>query len=531
MRQVVTDGNPLRSDFGTDRVRQYPAARDDDPGEALARGARGEVAGAVGGRRHLPLRPHEDPRRGLLHRHAAAHGERRAAPRARVQLHAHRPHRPLPAHARQGGLLPDGLGRQRPQRRAPRPARHRARSSTPPFPTTPTSAAREGRPEGPRRSRSAGPTSSSCARRSSRSSRRSTTSSGRPSGCRSTGTTPTRSIGPKAARTSPARVPAPRGARPRLPQRVADAVGRRHAHVGGPGRARRTARSPGAYHKLVFSGPDGPLLIDTTRPELLPPCVAVVAHPDDERYQPLFGQTATTPLFGAPSRSSPTRLADPEKGTGVAMICTFGDTTDVTWWRELSLPVRAIVQRDGRLRPITWGEPGLGVDRPRRRAGRLRRAGRQDRQAGPGPHRRAARRRRAHRGRDPPHHPPGEVLGERRPGRWRSSPASSGSSATRPKDELLARGKELAWWPDFMRVRYENWVNGLIGDWNITRQRFFGVPFPVWYPIDADGVDRLPVADPRRRGRRCRSTPPPRCRRATTSRSATSPAASPPTPT
>ena len=57
-----------------------------------------------------------------------------------------------------------------------------------------------------------------------------------------------------------------------------------------------------------------------------------------------------------------------------------------------------------------------------------------------------------------------------------------------PKDEMLARGKELAWWPDFMRVRYENWVNGLIGDWNITRQRFFGVPFPVWYPIDADGV-------------------------------------------
>src|SRR3546814_14143860 len=53
---------------------------------------------------------------------------------------------------------------------------------------------------------------------------------------------------------------------------------------------------------------------------------------------------------------------------------------------------------------------------------------------------------------------------------------------------MLARGKELAWWPDFMRVRFENWVNGLIGDWNITRQRFFGVPFPVWYPIHSAGV-------------------------------------------
>src|SRR3546814_10439379 len=95
---------------------------------------------------------------------------------------------------------------------------------------------------------------------------------------------------------------------------------------------------------------------DLTRPELLPACVAVVAHPDDERYQPLFGQRAVTPLFGASVPIVAHELADPEKGTGIAMICTFGDTTDVTWWRELSLPVRAIVQRDGRLRPITWGD-------------------------------------------------------------------------------------------------------------------------------------------------------------------------------
>ena len=116
---------------------------------------------------------------------------------------------------------------------------------------------------------------------------------------------------------------------------------------------------PGAYHRLVFTGPDGrPLHVDTTRPELLAACVAVVAHPDDERYQLLFGQQATTPLFKVSVPIVAHELADPEKGTGIAMICTFGDTTDVIWWRELSLPVRAIVQRDGRLRPVTWGEPG-----------------------------------------------------------------------------------------------------------------------------------------------------------------------------
>jgi valyl-tRNA synthetase len=245
---------------------------------------------------------------------------------------------------------------------------------------------------------------------------------------------------------------------------------------------------PGAYHKLVFTGPDGsPLLIDTTRPELLPACVAVVAHPDDERFQPLFGQHATTPLFGASVPILAHELADPEKGTGIAMICTFGDTTDVTWWRELSLPVRAVVQRDGRLRPVTWGDAGWETtDAAQAQNAYDELAGKTVKQA-------QAR--------------IVELLteaglldGEIRP---ITHPVKFWENGTRPleivtsqqwfirypdKGEMLARGNELAWWPDFMRVRFENWVNGLIGDWNITRQRFFGVPFPVWYPVDADGV-------------------------------------------
>ncbi len=249
---------------------------------------------------------------------------------------------------------------------------------------------------------------------------------------------------------------------------------------------------PGAYHKIRFEGPDGESLwIETTRPELLPACVAVVAHPDDERYQSLFGARATTPLFGAEVPIVAHELADPEKGTGIAMICTFGDTTDVTWWRELGLGLRTIVQRDGRLRPVAWGEPGWESADPaaaHRNYDQL--AGKTLKQA-------QAR--------------TVELLTEsglvEGAPRRITHPVKFWENGTRPleivtshqwfirypdKDVLLARGKELAWWPDFMRVRYENWVNGLQGDWNITRQRFFGVPFPAWYPIDGQGnVDYL----------------------------------------
>src|SRR3954453_4295042 len=124
---------------------------------------------------------------------------------------------------------------------------------------------------------------------------------------------------------------------------------------------------PGAYYRVRFSGTNGDddIDIETTRPELIPACVALVAHPDDARYKARFGSTVKTPLFGVEVPGVAHELAAPDKGSGIAMVCTFGDTTDVVWWRELKLPVRSIVTRDGRIQeapPAGVPEDGPGPD-------------------------------------------------------------------------------------------------------------------------------------------------------------------------
>ena len=246
---------------------------------------------------------------------------------------------------------------------------------------------------------------------------------------------------------------------------------------------------PGAYHKLRFSRSDGgdPVWIDTTRPELVPSCVALVAHPEDERYQPLFdGVTVLSPVFGVELPVHPHHLADPAKGTGIAMICTFGDTTDVTWWRELDLPVRTLIGRDGRFAAETpqWLSTSDGVAAYQRLARKPVKQAQEeivkiltasgDLDGDP----------------RPITHPVKffekgdkalEIVSSRQ---WY---IRNGGRDADLREALVDRGDEINWIPSYMQARYSDWVEGLNGDWLISRQRFFGVPLPLWYQLDAHG--------------------------------------------
>jgi len=244
----------------------------------------------------------------------------------------------------------------------------------------------------------------------------------------------------------------------------------------------------GHYHRIAFDlETGGTVEIETSRPELIPACVALVAHPSDERHAGLIGSTALSPLFRVPVPVVAHELADPEKGSGIAMICTFGDVTDVTWWKELGLPARVVIRRDGTLIEGRFGEPGWESLDPQ--------AANEAMAALTGKASKQARRQIVELLRDS-----GALLAEPEQIRHVVKFYEKGDRPLEVitsrqwfvhtmalKDALIARGREIAWHPSFMGARYASWVEGLHSDWAISRQRYSGVPFPVWYPLNADG--------------------------------------------
>jgi len=216
------------------------------------------------------------------------------------------------------------------------------------------------------------------------------------------------------------------------------------------------------FNDIVFLVDGKELLIATTRPELLAACVAIFYNPKDKRYKSLNGKKAKVPLFDFEVPIMEDNRADPEKGTGIVMCCTFGDQTDMEWQRAYNLPIKTAITEDGRMTELAGKYKGLTIKEARKKIiSDLKEKGLLKNQK-PIKHFVNV------------HERCGTEIEFIKSKQWFVKYLDL-------KEEMLKWGRELIWHPEYMRHRYENWVNGLQWDWLISNQRYFGVSFPVWY--------------------------------------------------